>query len=285
MVLLDSRTTEPASLSISCVTYNLHSSTFNATIESLACACAYAKAQGVLASSHLYLIDNGPGEQNYRALCTIQSTFNNRFEKITLLTGYGNSGYGSGNNLALKQTSSHYHLVLNPDVLLAENNIRLALDYMGQHQQVGLLAPDAFDEFGERQYLAKRSPSFLVLLARAFPVGFVRKLMAKKLYSYEYRDIIPAHTPVEIELASGCYMFLRTATAQQIGGFDPDFFMYFEDFDLSRRLAKISRVVHHPELHIVHYGGGAARKGFLHLRYFFVSYLKFINSWLKHHLP
>ncbi|OZY87668.1 hypothetical protein CBP51_12095 [Cellvibrio mixtus] len=276
MILSDSYTPEPASLSISCVTYNLHSSTFNATIESLACACAYAKAQGILASSHLYLIDNGPTEQNYHELCAIQSRYNNRFEKITLLTGHGNPGYGGGNNLALTQTSSHYHLVLNPDVLLAENNIWLALDYMSKHLQVGLLAPDAFDEFDHRQYLAKRTPSFFVLLARAFPVGFVRKLMAKKLYNYEYRDIIPAQAPVEIELASGCYMFLRTSTAQQIGGFDSDFFMYFEDFDLSRRMAKISRVVHHPELHIVHYGGGAARKGFLHLRYFFVSYSRFV---------
>lgn len=165
---------------------------------------------------------------------------------------HGNPGYGSGNNLVLQQTTSPYHLVLNLDVLLAENNISLALKYMNQHPQVGLLA-------------------------RAFPLEFMRKLMVQKLYRYEYRDIIPAQAPVEIEFASRCYMFLRTSTAQQIGGFDSDFFMYFEDFDLSRRLAAISRVVHHPKLHIVHYGGGAARKGFLHLRYFFVSYCKFLT--------
>lgn len=276
MVLSDSAATEPALLSISCVTYNLHSSTFNATIESLACACAYAKAQGRLAASHLYLIDNGPDAQNHRALSVIQSEFNIHFEKITLLTGHGNPGYGSGNNLALKQATSRYHLVLNPDVLLAENNISLALDYMNQHPQVGLLAPDALDEAGQRQFLAKREPSLWVLLTRAFPLGFMRKLMAQKLYCYEYRDIIPAQAPVEIKLASGCYMFLRTSVAQKIGGFDPDFFMYFEDFDLSRRMAKLSKVVHHPELHIVHYGGGASRKGLLHLRYFFVSYCKFL---------
>lgn len=277
MALSDFSANEPLSLSISCVTYDFHNSTFNATIESLACACAYAKAQGHLAASHLYLIDNGPDEKNYHALCAIQSAFNSRFEKITLLTGHGNPGYGSGNNLALQQTTSPYHLVLNPDVLLAENNISLALDYMNQHPQVGLLAPDAVDEFGERQYLAKRKPSLLVLLARASPLEFMRKLIAQKLYRYEYRDIIPAQAPVEIELASGCYMFLRTSTVRQVGGFDPKFFMYFEDFDLSRRLAAISRVVHHPKLHIVHYGGGAARKGFLHLRYFFVSYCKFLT--------
>jgi GT2 family glycosyltransferase len=275
LVSTDSCVTEPSSLSISCVTFNLDTSIFRATLESLAAACAFAKQQHKLAHTHLYLIDNGPTSQNYAELLAIRDLFNARFDAISLLTGHGNPGYGSGNNLALMNSSCDYHLVLNPDVVMAENNLVIALDYMNAHKDTGLLAPDAFDEFGQRQYLAKRMPSFLVLFGRAFNLGFLRKRISDKLHRYEYRDLIPAQQPIEIELASGCYMFLRTRIAQQINGFDHRFFMYFEDFDLSRRLAKISRVVHHPELKIIHYGGGASRKGFLHLMYFFVSYLKF----------
>jgi GT2 family glycosyltransferase len=269
---------EPASLGISCVTFNLDKSVFSATIKSLALACAYAKEKNKLAHTHLYLIDNGPTKENHCDLLAIQNSFSHCFDKVTLLTGHGNPGYGGGNNLALKQTNCRYHLVLNPDVLMAEDNLSVALDYMNSNEGVGLLAPDAVDESGERQYLAKRMPSFWVLFGRAFNAKFLRTHIADKLYRYEYRDLIPAQQPVDIELASGCYMFLRTNAAQQVGGFDPGYFMYFEDFDLSRRIAKVSRVVHHPELKIVHYGGGAGRKGFLHLRYFFVSYLKFINK-------
>ncbi len=278
MVSADSCVAEPASLSISCVTFNLDKSVFNSTIESLAISCAYAKKQNKLARTHLYLIDNGPDAQNYCNLQAIKNVFCNNFDDITLLSGHGNIGYGRGNNLALNQSTAHYHLVLNPDVLMAENNLSLALDYMNSHADVGLLAPDAVDDSGERQYLAKRMPSFAVLLARASNLVFLRERIADKLYHYEYRDLIPALQPVDIELASGCYMFLRTNITQQTGGFDPDFFMYFEDFDLSRRIAKTSRVVHHPELKIVHYGGGAGSKGFRHIRYFFASYLKFIHK-------
>lgn len=278
MLNADSCVTEPASLSISCVTFNLDKSVFSATIESLALACAYAKKQNKLARTHLYLIDNGPTLTNHSDLLVIQNSFSHCFDNISLLTRHGNPGYGGGNNLALKQSDCRYHLVLNPDVLMAENNLSIALDYMNSHKDVGLLTPDAVDEFGERQYLAKRMPSFLVLFGRAVNWNFLRARITDKLHHYEYRDLIPSQQPLEIELASGCYMFLRTCTVQQVGGFDSDFFMYFEDFDLSRRIAKVSRVVHHPELKIVHYGGGASRKGLLHLRYFFISYLKFINK-------
>jgi GT2 family glycosyltransferase len=276
LVSSESTIVEPASLSISCVTYNLDKRIFSATIESLALACAYAKEQNKLTHTHLYLIDNGPAGQNHCDLLTIQNSFNHCFDKVTLLSGHGNLGYGGGNNIALKQTNCRYHLVLNPDVLLAQNNVSIALDYMSSHEDVGLLAPDATGESGERQYLAKRMPSFVVLFSRAVNINFLRTRITDKLHHYEYRDLIPAQQPIDIELASGCYMFLRTRVAQQINGFDPNFFMYFEDFDLSRRISKMSRVVHHPELKIVHYGGGASRKGLLHFGYFVTSFGRFL---------
>lgn len=268
-------------LSVSCVTYALDTEIVKATLGSLACACELAQQQGVLTTTHLYLIDNGPDHRNKDKLIDIQRDIQHKFTTVELISGYGNVGYGRGHNLALSSTRADYHLVLNPDVLLAEDNIQIALDYMNKNPQVGLLAPDAMDEFGNRQFIAKRTPSLLVLLLRAFPFRLLHRLMIKKLNDYECRDLIPANKPVEIELASGCYMFLRTSTAQQVGGFDPDFFMYFEDFDLSLRIANLSQVVHHPELKIVHYGGGASKKGLLHLRYFFVSYFQFLVKSLR----
>lgn len=51
--------------------------------------------------------------------------------------------------------------------------------------------------------------------------------------------------------------------------------MYFEEFDLSERLKKRARIIHHPKIRIVHYGGDASRKGLVHLRYFCKSYLTY----------
>ncbi len=266
----------PVRLSISCVSYALDAPVLIATLESLVQACVFAKQEGLLTEARLFLIDNGPDQNNKNALQVIQQTFAHQFDYIILLSGHGNLGYGRGNNLALLQTDCDYHLVLNPDVLLARDNLNIALAYMQQHTDVALLAPDGIGEQGERQFLAKRNPSFLVLLARATRHPWLCKKIKAQMDAYEYRDLIPAMQPLDIELASGCYMLLRTAMARQIGGFDPVFFMYFEDFDLSRRLASIGRVVHHPEVKIVHFGGEAAKKGGGHTRLFLASYVKFL---------
>jgi GT2 family glycosyltransferase len=71
-----------------------------------------------------------------------------------------------------------------------------------------------------------------------------------------------------VGIASGCFMFLRRAAIDASGGFDPAYFLYFEDFDLSWRLAQTGSVAYVPSVRIVHFGGHAARKGWHHVRLF-----------------
>lgn len=73
-------------------------------------------------------------------------------------------------------------------------------------------------------------------------------------------------------LVSGCFIFARTKSLKQIGGFDERFFLYFEDFDLSMRL---KRKDYFPEIQIYHKGGNSSKKGFLHVRLFVISAIRF----------
>lgn len=198
------------SLSISCVTFHTNPLILNSTIESLAHSCEIAKQSNIVSRLELFLIDNGPDEKNLSILCSIQNKYQNRFDAVHILTGHGNVGYGKGNNLAIDTTNCLYHLVINPDIIVAKNNISVALAYMAANNDVGMLAPYAEDESGNAHYIAKRFPRFMVLLARALKINFIQKLLQKRLYYYEYRDKIPAQRPLEIELASGCYMFCIT---------------------------------------------------------------------------
>lgn len=223
----------------------------------------------------LYLIDNGPDEKNLSTLTQLKNDLPKVFNHIHLITGHGNIGYGCGHNLAIHQVASDYHLIINPDVINDVKNIVIAIEYMEQHRNVGLLAPDAFCPDGSRQYIAKRQPEIIVLLARACGFKPKWKWLKRKMDRYEYRDLIPANSPIEIELASGCYMFCRTSTLQKVKGFDPKYFMYFEDFDLSKKIKIFSNISHLPNLQIVHAGGGAARKGFSHIFNFFKSLCQF----------
>ena len=94
---------------------------------------------------------------------------------------------------------------------------------------------------------------------------------------YEMRDVCSGEAPVDVAIASGCFMLVRTAALRAVGGFNEDFFLYFEDFDLSLRLAEKGRLVFEPRMHIVHHGGYAANKGRAHVKYFIRSGIRFFN--------
>ena len=86
--------------------------------------------------------------------------------------------------------------------------------------------------------------------------------------------------PFEIENASGCFMLLRTSLFQQIGGFDPRYFMYFEDADLTRTIRKYAKAVCYPLATVYH----AWERGSAHNTKLFLihvhSMLSYFTKWL-----
>ena len=77
-----------------------------------------------------------------------------------------------------------------------------------------------------------------------------------------------------VELHLDNRTLLRLAT----GGFDPKYFLYFEDYDWSVRLNKVTQTVYLPSFRAVHHGGHAARKGIEHVGWFVKSGMRFYNK-------
>jgi GT2 family glycosyltransferase len=267
-----------AGLSVSIVTYAPELSVLSRTLASLADAVEHARGGG-LKRVRVTLVDNGPGaswRERLREL-TRRDLVGLEDDAVRILTGHGNVGYGAGHNLALAASTEDYHLVLNPDVVVARDAILEALAFMESHREVGLLAPSATGVDGSPQYLCKRYPSVLDLLLRGFAPQSVRNLFATRLGRYEMRSETGAVPRLDVPIASGSFMFLRRNAAAGLGGFSESYFMYFEDYDLSLRLATVSRIAHVPAVKIVHLGGNTARKGFRHIRMFVRSGWTFFN--------
>ena len=138
-----------------------------------------------------------------------------------------------------------------------------------------MVAPAAYGEDGRMQYLCKRYPSLWVLFLRGFAPERMRRRHAAALEAYEMRDVIGEHFLSGVPLASGCFMLVRTELLRRVGGFDPRYFMYFEDYDLSLRIGREAHVAYVPQARIVHHGGEAARKGARHVGWFVASAWKF----------
>jgi GT2 family glycosyltransferase len=84
---------------------------------------------------------------------------------------------------------------------------------------------------------------------------------------------------MDVECLSGCFMFFRSSVLQAVGGFDERFFMYLEDFDLSRRARRVARNVYYPHVKVIHEHRRAHRSSLRLLQAFGVSAFKFFNKW------
>jgi GT2 family glycosyltransferase len=141
-----------------------------------------------------------------------------------------------------------------------------------------LLSPLATASGGERQYLCKHPPGLWTLFLRGFAPAFLRRRFERSLRQYEMREETGNGEYAGRFLVSGCFMFMRGDALRAAGGFDPAYFMYFEDYDLSLRLARNGTLAFVPAVKIIHHGGGAATKGWCHRIWFLRSALRFFNS-------
>ena len=272
----------PSSLTVSIVTYRPDKALLERCLHELALAIGTARADGSVKSVRVALIDNS---EDARVAGEVTALGNARLAAagidVTYLHGHANIGFGTAHNLMLHGTGADYQLILNPDAELAGDALANAVRWMDAHPEVTALAPAVTTGAGEPEYLCRRYPAAFDLLLRGFAPPFLRRLFRRRLDRYELRDfIVPgSERPVlGIPLLSGCCMLVRRQAIDATGGFDPKFFLYFEDYDWSVRLNRIGQTAFLPSFRVVHHGGGASRKGLKHVYWFVRSGVRFYRK-------
>ena len=251
------------------VTYRTEPAEVERAVASLGANIAEARARGLVSDARLFIVDNGDG-----AIDALERASNAFGGEVQILHGHGNIGYGRANNLVLPKLDSDVHLVMNPDIELEPGALVAALEALRDDPAIGMVAPAVRGMNGEMTHLCKRYPSVWALFLRGFAPRGLRERFARTLHDYEMRDLAP-DVKAPVPLASGCFMLTRTALFKRLGGFDPRYFMYFEDYDLSLRAAREAPVLYVPQARIVHRGGDAAAKGARHIAWFLRSAWRF----------
>lgn len=222
----------------------------------------------------LYIIDNSPTERNkqYFENCSLK-------ENIEYIP-HENTGYGSSHNIAIKKAiecGSDYHVVLNPDIYFDEDVLSNLIGYMENNKDVGYILPKVIYPDGELQYLCKLLPTPFDLIFRRFlpKTKCIRKMNDRYELRMSGYDKI-----MNPPCLSGCFMFLRLATIKEHNlFFDESFFMYCEDFDLMRRIHKVSKTVYYPKVTIVHDHAKASYKSRKMLLAHIKSAVHYFNKW------
>ena len=259
-------------LSISIVVYILEPKILKELLYSLTSAINELPPQW--RSVSISVIDNG---NQFKMISSLLSEFQEALPGLNYIPSEKNIGYGQAHNLAINKCETKYHLILNPDVILHPDTLKLGLNYLEENKTVSVIAPKVRNETEEQQHLCKRYPSLFDLFVRGIGISKLHKIYSRRLARYESRDKTKNNQPVNVELISGCFMLCRGEYLKKCGGFDKRYFLYFEDFDLSLKLAKYGFVHYLPTMKIIHYGGNASRKGFRHKLMFISSAIKFYN--------
>ena len=189
-----------------------------------------------------------------------------------------NIGFGRAHNRAFASVKEHSdaHLIMNPDIVFGLDVLPHLLSVLEARPDVGAVMPQIRFPDGEIQRVAKLLPTPIDIFARRFsPSPRWREAVNDR---YELRAL-PQDAPVQTPVLSGCFLLVRSALFNALGGFDPRYFMYMEDYDLVRRIGDRAVTLYDPTVRVEHaYGKGSYRSGRL-LRIHMRSAVAYFNRW------
>lgn len=203
------------------------------------------------------VVDNASGDGSVELL-------RQTFPEITVIASDVNLGFGKANNLGAAQAQGKYLFMLNPDTILVNDAIGILYGYLEEHPGVGvaggnLYSPDmtpahSFCRHFDDLEWEKQNASWLRLIG-----GKVRNKLshrARPMQEFNHTD-----TPEKVAYIFGADMMLPKILFEQVGGFDPDFFMYAEEEELTWRIHSLGYdVVCVPQAKIIHLEGATLKK-------------------------
>ena len=214
--------------------------------------------------AEVFVVDNDSSDDTMAVLPP-------KYPWVSFTASGENLGFARANNLAIRQATGQYVLLLNPDTTVGEQTLREALLFMDEHPKAGGAGVMMHNEDGT---VAPES-------RRAIPTPWVSALKMMGFTSRYYMSHLPWDSPCQIEVISGAFCLLRREALDQIGLLDEDFFMYGEDIDLSYRLLKGGWENWYLPLPIVHFKGKSTRKS--DYRYVHVFYQAMLIFFRKHY--
>lgn len=168
----------------------------------------------------------------------------------------GNVGYGRAANLGAAGASAEWLVVANPDLAWSPRSLDILLAAAERWPTAGALGPAITTPDGALYPSARAFPS----LTRGVGHAVCGWWWPSNPWTAAYRQERGAPLEGPAGWLSGSCLLLRRAAFEQVGGFDPAYFMYCEDMDLCRRLADAGWAsVYVPSAVVTHLGGQATR--------------------------
>lgn len=209
--------------------------------------CLRSVTQFTPAGTVLRVVDNGSQDGTVRIVRA-------GFPEALVLIRPDNPGFAVANNLALREVSAPYVLVLNPDASLEPGIVEHLIEVMEGSPDIGVLGCRLIKSDGTLDHAAKRFIPTPVEAAKFFLGGLLGRMPSR----YTAPDI-DEHGVGDVDAVNGAFMLVRTSAMREVGVFDERYWMYGEDLDWCTRFRKAGwRVVYDGRVTARHLKGASA---------------------------
>ena len=196
----------------------------------------------------VFVVDNASKDDSVQVI-------KKAYSDITLIENKENIGFGRANNQVLDFAKGEYVLLLNTDAFVQAETLQKTVQYMQTHPRCGVLGVKLLGRDGELQPSCRYFPTPFNLFASR--VGLHRLLPNIKMV--DDTDWNSSLTQ-DCDWVPGCYYLVRKSVIDQVGLFDPLYFLYCEEVDHCYATKKAGwEVTYFADATVVHIGGESAK--------------------------
>lgn len=220
----------------------------------------YEKTQGL--DYDIWIVDNDSKDGS-------ADMIKEEFPEINLIANKENLGFGMANNLAIEKCDAKYAFLLNTDTLLINNAIKIMFDFMEKTPKAGACGGNLYD--------GREEPCHSYGHIRTIKTKIVKTLQLKHFFPDEKEKINDKGNNDKNEFKkvgfiTGADLMMRKDMLDKIGGFDKDFFLYYEETELQYRIHQAGYDIYIlPEAKIIHLAGKSSSNKVKKREYFLKS--------------
>ncbi len=191
----------------------------------------------------IYVVDNNSQDGTCEMI-------KSEFPWVKLIENPKNSGFGSANNLAIRQSDAKYVFLLNTDTILVNNAIKILHDFLESTPQAGACGANLYDENMEHVHSYGVFPTVKRQILKTF---MLRWFFPKELKAMKDKGLNAENELKAVDYITGADLMIKKSVLDEVGIFDERFFMYFEENELQFRIRKAGyEIFINPEAKIIH---------------------------------
>ena len=225
-------------LSIAIVSYN--------TKEILLDCVSSVQAHTTTITYEVIVVDNDSRDGTVPAIKNI-------YPDMRIIANPDNRGFAKAVNQALAVSRGRHVLLLNSDTLVRDQALATMVDHLDEHPDIGAVGCKQWTGDGHLNQTCFPFPS---IRDHLFYSALFQRVAPSMQAAAAATHAVDCTQSQDVDWANGACLMVRRSLLQELGGLDEEFFMYFEDVDLCRRLRQQGyRVRHLAEAEIIHFIG------------------------------